>query len=137
MAPQQTHGEPGWLSGKESVCQCRRHEFDLWVRKIPWRRGWQPTPVFLPGNSWGWRSLMGCGPWRCKELDTTGQEHRQTSRKPNHHGTHSQTSVINTRAARGAPACRAACGPGNPLTVCGKHLEEAGREGRSVLAPEP
>ena len=65
------------------------------------------------------------------------QEHRQTSRKPNHHGTHSQTSIINTRAAWGAPACRAACGPGIPLTVCGKHLEEAGREGRSVLAPEP
>ena len=38
-----------WLSGKESTCQCRRHRrcgFDLWDGKIPWRRAWQPTPVF-------------------------------------------------------------------------------------------
>ena len=44
-------GLPWWLSGKESACQCRRYEFDPWVRKIPWRRKWQPTPVFLPGKS--------------------------------------------------------------------------------------
>ena len=43
-------GLPGWLSGKESACQCRRHGFDPWVRKIPWRRKWQPIPVFLPGK---------------------------------------------------------------------------------------
>ena len=46
---------PSWLSGK-ITCQCRRHRrhgFDLWVRKIPWRRIWQPTPVFLPGESPG------------------------------------------------------------------------------------
>ena len=51
-----------WLSGKESVCQCRRHRrfgFYLWVRKIAWRRKWQPTPVFLPGKSHGQRSLVG------------------------------------------------------------------------------
>ena len=36
-----------WLSGKESTCQHRRHGFDPWVRKIPWRRKWQPTPVFI------------------------------------------------------------------------------------------
>ena len=44
-----------------------------WVRKIPWRRNWQPTPVFLPGESHGQRSLVGyslCGP---KQLDTTEQ----------------------------------------------------------------
>ena len=41
-----------WLRGKESSCQCRRHEFDPWVREIPWRRKWQPTPVFLLGNPW-------------------------------------------------------------------------------------
>ena len=47
----------GDASGKELVCQCRRHGFDSWVRKIPWRRAWQPTPVFLPGESHGQRSL--------------------------------------------------------------------------------
>ena len=48
-----------WLSGKESACHCRKHKFDSWVRKIPWRRKWQPTPVFLPGKSHGQRSLVG------------------------------------------------------------------------------
>ena len=44
-------GLPWWLSGKESACQCKRCRFDPWVRKIPWRRKWQPIPVFLPGKS--------------------------------------------------------------------------------------
>ena len=41
-------GLPGWLSGKRICLQCRRCGFDPWVRKLPWRRKWQPTPVFLP-----------------------------------------------------------------------------------------
>ena len=44
---------PGGASGKASACQCRscrRHRFDLWVEKLPWRRKWHPTPVFFPGN---------------------------------------------------------------------------------------
>ena len=40
-----------------------------WVRKIPWRREWLPTPVFLPGEFHGQRSLAGYSPWGCKELD--------------------------------------------------------------------
>ena len=44
-----------------------------WVGKIPWRRKWQPTPVFLPGESHGQRSLVGYNPWGCKESDTTEQ----------------------------------------------------------------
>ena len=51
----------GGTSGKESTSQCRRHkklEFDPWVGKIPWRRAWQPTPVFLLGESHGQRSLQ-------------------------------------------------------------------------------
>ena len=54
--------------------QCRRHKrhgFNLWVRKIPWRRAWQPTSVFLPGESHGQRSLAGYSPKCLKELDTT------------------------------------------------------------------
>ena len=62
---------PWWLSGKESTCQCRRHRFNLCIRKIPWRRKWQPTPVFLPGESHGrgawWATVHGVK----KELDTT------------------------------------------------------------------
>ena len=48
-------------SGKEHACQCRRHKrhgFDPWVRKITFRRAWQPAPVFLPGESHGQRSLV-------------------------------------------------------------------------------
>jgi len=44
---------------------------DPWVRKIPWRRAWQQTPVFLPGESNGERNLAGYSPWGHKELDTT------------------------------------------------------------------
>ena len=53
-------GFTGGASGKEPACQCRRcrrHGFNPWVRKKPWRRKWQPTPVFLPGESHGQRSL--------------------------------------------------------------------------------
>ena len=63
---------PRWLSGKESACQCRsrrRHRFHPWVRKISWRRKWQPTPVSLPGKSHGQRSLVGYSLWICKESD--------------------------------------------------------------------
>ena len=51
---------PGGASGKEPACWCRnckRLRFDPWVGKTPWRRAWQPTPVFLPGESLGRRSL--------------------------------------------------------------------------------
>ena len=54
-----------WRSGKEATCQCRRFRrpgFNPWVGKIPWRRKWQPTPVFLPGKSYGQRSLVGYCP---------------------------------------------------------------------------
>ena len=60
-----------WLSGKEPACQCRRRRFDPWVRKIPWRRRWQSTPVFLPGKSHGQRSLVGYGPQGYKASDIT------------------------------------------------------------------
>ena len=42
-------------------------QFDPWVRKIPWRRAWQPTPAFLLGKSHGQRSLVGYSPWGLKE----------------------------------------------------------------------
>ena len=72
-----THTHIGFTcgpSGKEPACQCRRHQrhqFDPWIAKILWRRKWQPTPVFLSGESHGQRSLVGPSPWDRKESDTT------------------------------------------------------------------
>ena len=64
------------LVAQRLVClQCRRPGFDPWSGKIPWRRKWQPTPVFLPGESHGWRSLVGCSPRGHKESDTTERLH--------------------------------------------------------------
>ena len=59
------------VSSKESTCECRRNRFDPWVRKIPWRRKWQPTPAFLPEESHAQKSLAGYCPWRHKQSDTT------------------------------------------------------------------
>ena len=65
-------GLPSGASGKEPACQCRRHGFYPWVGKISWRRrAWRPTPVVLPGESHGQRSLVGYSPKCCKELDLT------------------------------------------------------------------
>ena len=62
------------LAGSDSkeICpQCRRPVFYPWVGKLPWRREWQPTPVFLPGEFHGQRSLAGYSPYGFKESDTT------------------------------------------------------------------
>ena len=66
-------GFPGGASGKEPACQSRREKrcrFDPWIGKIPWRRKWQPTAVFLPEKPRGQRSLVGCSPWGHREADT-------------------------------------------------------------------
>ena len=58
-----TPGFPCGASDQESTCNAgKRFGFDPWTRKIPWRRAWQPTPVFMPGESHGQRSLVGYGP---------------------------------------------------------------------------
>ena len=69
-----TWGFPGSASGKEFVCQCKRHKrcwFNPWVWKIPWRKAGQPIPIFLPGESHGQRSLAGYSPCGHKESDTS------------------------------------------------------------------
>ena len=61
-------GHPQRLSGKKPACQSGRRKFDPWVRKNPWRRKWQPTPVFLPGKSHRESSLEGYSPWGRKRV---------------------------------------------------------------------
>ena len=64
-------GFAGGSDAKEPACQCRRRGLHPWVMKIPWRRKWQPAPVFLPGEFYGRRSLSGgYNLWGQKELDT-------------------------------------------------------------------
>ena len=77
---------PRGCGGKESTCQCRRLRrwgFDPSVRKIPWSRIWQPTPVFLSEESHGQRSLAGYSLWGSKELGTS--EQLNTHSGPGHH----------------------------------------------------
>ena len=66
---------PGGSDGKASAYNVGRPGFDTWDRKIPRRRKWEPTPVFLCGKSHGWSSLVGYSPWGHKELDTTERLH--------------------------------------------------------------
>ena len=71
-------GFPGGASGKELFCQCRRAKrlgFNPMIAKIPWRRAWQHTRVFLPGKFHGWRSLVGYSTWGRKESDMTERLH--------------------------------------------------------------
>ena len=64
-------GFPSGSEGKASACNEGGPGFHPWVKKIPWRRKWQPTPVFLPGESHGQRSLASYSPWGHKESNTT------------------------------------------------------------------
>ena len=64
-----------WLRWLRICLQCKRLGFYPWIRKIPWRRARQPTPVFLPGESHGQRSLAGYSPWGRKESDTAERLH--------------------------------------------------------------
>ena len=66
-------GLPWWFRQWRIHLQCRRPGFDLWVRKIPWRREWKPTPEFLLGKSHRRRSLVAYSPWGCKKSDMTEQ----------------------------------------------------------------
>ena len=61
------------VKNKKTTCRCMRQEMRVnpGIRKIPWRRAWQPTPLFLPGNFHEQRSLVGYSPWVHKESDMT------------------------------------------------------------------
>ena len=68
-------GFPVGSDSKSIWLQCRKPRLNPWVRKTPWRRKWQLTPVFLPGKSHGWRSLVGYSPWGRRESDSTEWHH--------------------------------------------------------------
>ena len=72
-------GFPSGAGSKNPACQFRRHGFHPWIWKIPWRRAQQPTPVFLPGESHGQRSLAGCCPQGHTELKRLGMHARSVT----------------------------------------------------------
>ena len=79
-------GFPAGSSGKVSSCQCRslrRRRVNLWVDTIPWKRKWQPIPVFLPGKSHGQRGLAGYSPWDCQRVghDLATKQQQKKSRR--------------------------------------------------------
>ena len=79
---QEIKGFPRWLSGKQSACNTGDTEVAGSVPgsgKIPWRRAWHPTLVFLPGESHGQRSLAGYSPWGLKESGTTEAPEHSTA----------------------------------------------------------
>ena len=81
----------------------KRLWFDPWIRKIPWKRAWQPTPVFLPGKSLGWRNLVGYSPRGRKESDTT--------KRLTHTHTHTRTHTHHTSARSQVPLPKLQCLP--------------------------
>ena len=91
--PTHIHELPWWCRGKESACLCRRHGFNPCMEKIPWRRKWQATSVFLPGKSRGQKRLVGYSPWGRKRVG------HDIVTKHHHHHTciHSNTSSSQQR----------------------------------------
>ena len=80
---------PGGPNGKEPICQgrrCKRHQFNPWVGKIPWRRNWRPTPVFLLENS------MDRGAWRATVHGVSKSQIQLSAHTHTHTHTHAHTS---------------------------------------------
>ena len=107
-------GFPGCLVVKNPpVVQCQRSRFDLWVKKIPWRRKQQATPAFLPGESHGQESLVGWSPWGHKRVGhDTETKQQKASYLPNTACVHvCILSYVQLFATPWAVACQA------PLTT--------------------
>ena len=112
----------GNLAVKESDCQRKRLGFYPWVRKIPWRKKWQLTPVFLPGKSPRQRSLASYSPWGHKrvghDLVTKQQQQSRITGKKNF-----PTSAIPAgRSGPGPPVCPPQSTEGQPHLPCGSRM---------------
>ena len=104
-------GLPWCRRGKESASQCRRCGFDPWVEKIPWRRKWQPTLVFLPGESNGQRNLGVTVHPVAKESDMTEQLNYNR-----HLGCFYLLTIVNNSAVHtGVPVSRGVLAAPNPF----------------------
>ena len=94
-----------------------------WVRKLPWRRKWQPTPVFLPGIPHGQRSLAGYSPWGCKESDVTKvtedtHTHKRIVLQPLSWGVHSSWILVGCSLTLVVTCPMHSCAAGLCVCVC-------------------
>ena len=96
--------------------QCRRCRFNPWVGNIPWKRAWQPSPAFLPGESHGQRRLVGYGPWGHKDSDMTEATEQATLGHLEYSGSHycSELGKRETSSLKSAPLPKS----WNPGYVC-------------------
>ena len=125
-------GFPGAVSGKEPACQCRRHKrrkFDPWAGKIPWRRAGQPTPLFLPGESHGERSLAGYSP-RGRRVGHDWVTQHSTGVSDSSHSTAKQHPGLQGR--RNLPGCCLRPPPGRRAEVS-PPATRGGFWGRAIL----
>ena len=123
------YGFPRWHSVKEYSCQCRSHSrcgFNPWVRKIPWRGNWLPTPVLLPGKSLGQRTLVGHSTWGHTEPDRTEHTYTVTASAQSSHSVTSNSlpaarqaflSITNSRSLP-KPMSIESVMPSNHLILC-------------------
>ena len=102
----------GWVvkNSPASARRHKRHRFASHIGKTPWRRKWQPAPVFVPGESYGRRNLAGCSPWGRKELDMTAQLSTQRTRPYLSRSTHTPRSSAGKESA---------CNAGDPGSIPG------------------
>ena len=105
----------------------KRGEFDPWVGKISWRRAWQPTPIFLPRESHGRRSLAGYRPWDPTESDTTEVTEHIATQGQCKHGKEVSSTAEGHQPRSQAPATNAASasrdvGAGGKLCCCVKFI---------------
>ena len=100
---------PWWFSRLRICLQCRRHgrwRYDPWVGKIPWRRKWQPTPVFLPEKSHGQRSLVGYSPRGGKSW-TWQMSWARAQQK--HDSAETETAIVDSGCGSRGSCCRMPC----------------------------
>ena len=134
------HGLPLWLNGRESSSQCRRRRrLSPWVRKIPWKRKWQPSPVFLPGKSYGQRSLADYSPWRHRESDTSYQRSTHM-RAPTPPHTHTRAYIYKKKINNGGkslPQGRVAIRRSTPVHGAHSAAWRLEQEPQAAVSPTP
>ena len=127
-------GLPRWLSGKETASQCRRLRFDPWVGKIPWKRKWQPSAVFLPGKSHGQRSLARVQSMGSQSGMTEQQNSNSRACRPSWSPTGSRAASLDLCFSfpGGSDGKESACSAGDLSSISGLGRSPGGGHGNPL-----